>query len=89
MDNVWIFNGDNSSFPAGVFLSKEKAEIYIEKHKLSGVLTQYPTDNLIYNWAIENNIFSPKKEHERTSDFIQRFTSASQEHYHYENGVCE
>jgi len=39
--------------------------------------------------VIENDYWRPKKDHEKTSEFIQRFTSAYLEHYHYENGEVD
>lgn len=86
---VWLFNGANSKFSSGVFSSKEKAEDWIKKYRLSGVLTLYPIDQGVYDWAIANNSFSVKNEHEKQSEFIQKFSSATQEHYHYENGELD
>ena len=86
---VWVFNGTNGRFPAGVFSVRQKAEDWIKKYKLSGVLTQYPVDQGIYDWAISKEYFSVKKESESKGEFIGRFTSASQEHYHYENGELD
>jgi hypothetical protein len=78
-----------SKFCSGVFWEKKKAEDWIGKHRLSGVLTSYPIDTGVYDWAIVNKMFTPEKEHEATPDFIGGFSSASQEHWHYENGICE
>lgn len=86
---LWIFNGSNSRFCSGVFSSRKNAEDWIKKNKLSGLLTLYPIDEGAYEWAINHNFFSPSKDSEKTPEFIQKFTSASQEHYHYENGKLE
>lgn len=86
MNIVWIFNGPNSSFPSGVFTQRETAERWIREHGLSGVLTAYPVDVGTYDWAVSEGYFKPKREDQRGAEFIQRFSSASQEHYHYENG---
>lgn len=88
-DEIWIFNGDNSRFPSAVFTKQELAENWIYENKLSGILTQYPVNKSVYEWAIENDFFKPAKEIESESEFIQRFTSASQQHFHYENGDKE
>ena len=85
----WIFNGSNSRFCSGVFSSRENAEKWIYKYKLSGLLTLYPIDESAYDWAINKHFFSPSKDSEKTAEFIQKFTSASQEHYHYENGELD
>ncbi|BFO57070.1 hypothetical protein [Acidovorax sacchari] len=85
--SIWIFNGENSKFPSAAFSSLELAEEWIAKHKLSGVLTNYPIDRPVYEWAIENGHFNPKNEKERSPQFIGRFSSATQEHIHYEDGA--
>jgi len=82
----WIFNGANSRFCSGVFSTRENAERWISNYKLSGLLTLYPMDESAYDWAISNDFFSPSKDSHKAPDFIQKFTSASQEHYHYEDG---
>src|SRR5512147_859701 len=84
---LWVFNGARSSFPSGVFTSIKEAEVRISQHGLTGTLTAYPVDELVYDWAIANSLFEPRKEDQCSTEFIQKFTTASQEHYHYENGV--
>ncbi len=83
---VWVFNGYGGQFPSAVFTTVEKAEEWIAKHKLSGVLTWYPLDSPVYEWVIARGYWQPKKDHQRTPDFIQTFSSAYTGHYHYENG---
>jgi hypothetical protein len=85
MTEVWVFNGINH-FPSGIFSSREKAEQWIAKHQLSGCLTKYPMDIGIYEWAIANGAFKPKRPEHSQPKFIGRFSSASLEHYHYEDG---
>ena len=47
---VYVFNGADpqqkgrTSLPSGVFTSREKAEAWITRHRLSGLLTAYPLD---------------------------------------------
>ncbi len=85
-NDIWLFHSDTGRFSTGAFSSLEGAEHWIRQHQLTGVLTRYPLDAGVYEWAITNGLFEPAKELEHSSDFIGRFTSASQEHYHYENG---
>jgi hypothetical protein len=89
LNSIWIFMGEGARFPSGVFISEENANKWIKEHELSGVLTQYPLEISTYDWAIKNYYFSPKKAHETSKEFIQKFTCASQKHYHYENGERE
>lgn len=83
---VWVFNGEQSTLPSGVFSTRDLAEAWIAQHKLSGILTAYPLDQGAYHWAIEQGMFTPTKDYQREAKFIGRFTSASLEHYHYEDG---
>jgi hypothetical protein len=87
VENIWIFNGANSRFASGVFEDIDKAEEWISKNKLTGVLTSYPVNKGVYDWATENGFFSPKKEEHTSPEFIGKFSSASQDHFHYEEGI--
>ena len=83
---IWIFTGNGGSLPSGVFLDLASAEQRINERNLSGLLTGYPVNQCVYEWAIEKGFFRPSKSYQKSSEFIARFTSASQPHYHYENG---
>ena len=85
-EQVWVFNGARSNFPSGIFRSHEQAERWIKKNNLTGTLTLYPVDTGVYDWAIAEGYFQVKKPHQATADFIGRFTSASMEHHHYQDG---
>ena len=50
--SVWVFNGAQSTFPSGVFTSRELAEEWIRTHALTGTLTNYPLDTGMYEHAI-------------------------------------
>jgi hypothetical protein len=82
---VWIFHGMGGKFASGVFDDEKGARKWIEENKLQGVLTKYPINTGVYEWAIKNKFFEPKDEKERKPEFIQKFTSGSQEHFHFEN----
>lgn len=45
---VWVFNGERSPFPSGVFSTHERAEAWVAQHRLSGCLTRYPVDTGVY-----------------------------------------
>jgi hypothetical protein len=83
---VWVFCGTKATSPSGVFQTKEEAESWIRANRLSGTLTLYPVGIGAYNWAVQEGLFKPKKAEHSLPSFIQSFTSASQEHYHYEDG---
>jgi hypothetical protein len=86
MEAVWVFNG-GGGFPAAVFSTREKAETWIAERCLSGVLTKYPVDVPVYDWAIACGAFKPKRADQSGPRFIGRFSSACQEHYHYTDGA--
>jgi hypothetical protein len=83
---VWVFNGSGGQFPSAVFSTIELADTWVAKHRLSGVLTWYPLDIGVYEWVIGKEYWQPRSENQRSSEFIQRFSSAYTGHYHYENG---
>jgi hypothetical protein len=83
---VWVFNGARASFPSGIFTDLDRAERWIGEHVLTGTLTAYPLDTAVYEWAIAKGFFRPRKPLEASPEFIGRFTSASMEHHHYEDG---
>lgn len=82
--SVWVFHGAGGRFASGVFTTREKAEGWIAQHQLTGVLTCYPLDTGAYDWALASGDFRVEKPEQAQSVFIQRFTSGSQEHYHYD-----
>lgn len=86
MSDIWVFNGNKAHFPSGVFSSLENAKEWIKINKLSGILTKYPIDIGVYDWAVQNNFFSPNHEKQKLPAFIGSFTSASMEHYHFLDG---
>ncbi len=89
MNEVWIFNGRDAKFPSAVFIEKKDAEKWISQHHLSGILTKYPVNISVYDWALETKNFKIKTDKDCSREFIQKFSSAAQEHSHYENGIEE
>ncbi len=85
-DKIYVFHGESARFASALFDELSKAEKWIAENQLTGMLTVYPLNQSAYDWALENGRFSPKKEHHSSSKFIGGFTSAYQEHYHYEDG---
>jgi len=80
---VWVFSS-RGLFPCGVFETREQAEQWILKNKVNGCLTRYPLGEGIYDFAIHQKYFTPKKEYQFGSKFISNFSCASLDHYHYE-----
>jgi hypothetical protein len=82
---VWVFNGVGGTFPSGVFSSREKAEEWIARNRLSGTLTMYPVDVGAWDWAIAGGDFKPKRDYQWTPKFIGAF-SCGRVHFHFEDG---
>lgn len=86
MEDVWIFNGGENPFPSAVFSGRSVAEEWIRERGLSGTLTRYPVNVSVYDWVAGMGDFQPKKEYQSGPRFIQNFSSAYLEHYHYDRG---
>jgi hypothetical protein len=84
-DHVWVFKAERATFPCGVFTGFRTADAWIAKHRLTGVLTQYPLNEGVYDWATANGLFRHTKP--PTPEFVGAFTSHYQKHYHYESGA--
>jgi hypothetical protein len=85
MEYIWIFHGLRGTLASAVFSSKEIAENWINANQVQGILTKYPIDISVYDWTIEQGYFNPKSPEQLTPDYIQKFSSAYCEHYHYIN----
>jgi len=83
---VWIFHGEGAKFSSAVFTRRELAEQWIAKNGFSGMLTEYPLDVSVYDLHTQSGFFIAQKDVQRSREFMQNFTSASQEHYHYVGG---
>ena len=85
-NRIWVFQGSGSRNVSACFSGKENAERWIRQYALSGLLTAYPIDQPVYDWAVQSQIIRPTKDEQQTAQFIQNFSSAHLEHYHYEAG---
>jgi len=84
---IWVFNGEDGRFPGGVFSSRERAEAWIRSRSLTGVLTAYPLDEGCFDWALREGLITGRaRERGDEPAFVGSFSSASQDHFHYENG---
>ena len=85
--HVWIFNGVGGQFPGGAFTSRELAEQWIRARRLSGTLTAYPLDEDCFDWALRVGAITGRARTRGNEPvFVGSFSSAVQEHYHYEDG---
>lgn len=86
MKDIWVFNGVMARFPSGLFTSLEDAKTWIKHNKLTGVLTKYPVNTGVYDWAIKKSFFRPTEDKHSSSSFIGSFTCAAMDHLHFEDG---
>ena len=84
---VWVFVGAGARLPSGAFSTLERAEAWIQQHRLSGLLTAYPLDEGSYDWAVARGHFEPNTDAKRTPEFIGQFSSGHVTHHHYEGGA--
>lgn len=82
---VWVFKAPRATFPGAVFSDPRRAREWIAEHRLTGILTAYPLDEGVYDWATRQGLFRSDRPAE--AGFIGSFTSAHQEHYHFTDGV--
>lgn len=89
LSSVWVFNSAGAKFPGAVFISYDKALNWIAEHKLSGVLTLYPLDTGVFEWAVKEGHFVPNENKHLNPSFIGGFTTASQSHFHFIDGLLD
>lgn len=86
--HVWIFTGVGSAFPSGAFTTRERAERWIRTNRLTGTLTAFPLDEGTFEWALRvGAVTGCARTRGEEPGFVSRFSSAVQEHYHYEDGA--
>jgi hypothetical protein len=85
-NRAWVFQGEGATLPCAVFTDLNLAENWIAENSVSGLLTAYPLDQSLYDWVIEQEVWTPHEPDQKSPRFIQRFSSAYAEHYHYQNG---
>ena len=87
---VWVFTGPQGHFPEGIFSSPERAETWIAAHQLTGTLTAHPLDRGIIDWVRERRWTNLRPQglarKRQEPESIVSSSTASQEHYHYEEG---
>ncbi len=54
---------------------------------MSGVLTWYPVGKTVYNHVVDERLFAAKDYAD--GKFVQSFTSAFLDHYHFEDGKTD
>jgi hypothetical protein len=86
-ESVWILLGDHGNWPSGVFSSRVAAVQWIAGHYLTGMITEYPLDAGVYDWAVATGSFRPVRPEHSSCEFIGRFTASAQEHEHFTDSI--
>jgi len=87
MKTIWVFHGNDGSFPAGLFSTEELAESWIAMHRLSGLLTCYPVDMGLYDWAVSVGRIRPLDPEDPNPEYVANFNTDGFGHEHYRDGV--
>jgi hypothetical protein len=86
---VWIFHGDNARVASGVFVTEEQGLEWIQRHRLTGLLTEYRLGVGAYDDAVERGLFRPSREHHGTPEHIAQFSPGGTRHFHVFDGSTE
>ncbi|MBB2948979.1 hypothetical protein FB565_008765 [Actinoplanes lutulentus] len=82
---VWVFHGEKARFASGVFKDRGTALQWVELHRLTGIVTEYPLGVGCYDLAVAEDLFRPSKPHHGTPVHVAGF-SPSGHHIHVQDG---
>jgi hypothetical protein len=84
--SVWVFHGEGAAFASGVFADLSTALVWIERHSLTGILTEYQVGDGCYDFAIQDGRFRPSKPHHGKPRHVAGFSPSGTEHIHVRDG---
>jgi len=84
---VWIFHGEEARFASAVFETEREALAWVESHRLSGIVTEYPVGDGCYDIAVERGSFTPSKPHHGTPEHVAAFSPGWTRHVHVTDGL--
>ena len=84
--NVWIFHGGGAPFASGVFANRQDAMAWIARHRLTGILTEYPVGDGCYDIAVRDGHFRPSRPHHGTPHHVALFSPSNTSHVHVRDG---
>lgn len=58
LDSVWVFHGEGARFASGVFATEADGLAWVESHRLTGILTEYPLGVGAYDDAVARGLSS-------------------------------
>ena len=86
MESIYVFMGKGATMPTAIYTTFEDACTWVASSAVSGILYKLPMNVSLYDWVIAKGYSTPKKEYQKQPRFIEKFSSAYVEHWHFENG---
>lgn len=83
---VWVFHSQGAKGAGGVFRDLDEARAWIERHRLTGLLTRYPLGMGVYDYVVGRGWHKPSKDYMRTPEYIGGFCGWLA-HHHFADGV--
>ena len=83
---VWVFHGHGARFASGVFATEADGLEWVKRHRLTGILTEYPFGVGAYDDAVARGLFTPSREHHGTPAHIAQFSPGRTQHIHLVDG---
>ncbi len=87
INNIWVFQGNGSDAPGGIFSTRDKAEEWISKSRVQGILFNYPVNISVYDFLVSSGSLKIRKDYQRDPKFVQKISPGYLEHYHYEHST--
>ncbi len=84
---VWIFHGEDARFASAVFTTEADALSWAARHRVSGIVTEYPVGNGCYDIAVERGSFTPSKPHHGSASHVAAFSPGWTRHVHLVDGL--
>jgi hypothetical protein len=81
---VWVFHGEEARFASGVFKDRDAALKWVELHRLTGIVTEYPIGVGCYDVAVAEGFFQPSKPHHGTPVHVAGFSPPG-DHIHVQD----
>jgi hypothetical protein len=73
---------------AGIFHSLEDASAWAARHRLTGIVTEYPLGDGCFDVAVRERRLSPSKLHHGTPANVAAFSPGWTRHVHIVDGVA-
>lgn len=86
VERVWVFHGDRARFASAVFVSEAEGLGWARRHRVTGVLAEYPVGDGCYDVAVREGRFRPSKPHHGAPTHVADF-SPGLRHVHLVDGL--